>query len=292
MSQMRLALGTAQFGLAYGIAGRGGAVPEKEVRAILEEAAARGLRTLDTAAGYGDIETRLARLSAGLPLDFVSKVPAIPAELAPAQAAEFAVGAAARSRDRLGPALRGLMLHRAQDLAGERGAAIWPVLERWSAAEGVVIGASCYTPDEAGEIVERHRIGLLQLPGNALDQRIARSVHRAGFARCEVHLRSAFLQGLLLMPPEQVVRRLPAAVEPVRRWHAWADRQGLRPLEAALSVVKSFSSVSVVVVGVDSLAQWQVIADAWSRTQAIEAPELAVDIPAVIDPRLWAQNPA
>ena len=40
---MQLALGTVQFGIAYGIAGRGEAVPEAEVRAILEDAAARGV---------------------------------------------------------------------------------------------------------------------------------------------------------------------------------------------------------------------------------------------------------
>lgn len=289
---MRLALGTVQFGVAYGIAGRGETVPEREVRAILEDAAGRGVRTLDTAAGYGDIEARLARLSVGLPLDFISKVPAIPTELDPTQAADFALTSARRSRDRLGAALRGLMVHRVQDLAGDRGMAVWSALERWAAADGVALGASCYAPDEAAELARRFPIRVLQLPGNALDQRVAQSMDRAALAGCEVHLRSAFLQGLLLMPLDAVAVRLPSAVEPLRRWRAWADRRGWSPLEAALSVVKSLEGVAAIVVGADSLDQWQEIADAWGRTLPVAAPELAVDEPRIVDPRLWSLNPA
>ena len=284
---MHLALGTAQFGLAYGIAGRGEAVPEREVRAILEDACARGTRTLDTAAGYGDIETRLARLCADLPLEFISKIPALPAELAPDQAAKFAVDCARRSRKRLGSALRCLMAHRAEDLMGERGAAVWPALERWARVEGVTLGASCYSPEEAAALVRLHRIGLTQLPGNALDQRISLACEQGDLSGCEVHLRSVFLQGLLLMPLPRVAERMPAALDALRRWHEWTEGRGLKPIEAALGIVKSFTGVTTVVVGTDSFDQWRAIADAWENTEAIAAPELAFDRKTVIDPRLW-----
>ena len=62
---MKLALGTVQFGLAYGITGRGAVVPEQEVREILVAAADQGVSVLDTAVAYGDIEPRLAGLCAG-----------------------------------------------------------------------------------------------------------------------------------------------------------------------------------------------------------------------------------
>jgi aryl-alcohol dehydrogenase-like predicted oxidoreductase len=284
---MQLALGTVQFGLAYGIAGRGEAVPEKEVRAILEDAVARGTRTLDTAAGYGDIEMRLARLCADLPVKFISKFPAIPDELTPDQASTFALDSARRSRERLGGALRGLMAHRAQDLLGERGNAVWPALERWARSEGITLGASCYTPEEAADLLRLRAIGMAQLPGNALDQRIARAGGPGTLQGCEIHLRSVFLQGLLLMPLQRATERLPSAADALRHWHAWTARQGLKPIEAAVGIAKSFARVSAVVVGTDSLEQWRSIADAWDSTSAISAPELATDQASVIDPRLW-----
>jgi hypothetical protein len=287
---MQLALGTVQFGLAYGIVGRGEAVPEKEVRAILEDAVARGTRTLDTAAGYGDIEIRLGILCADLPVKIVSKFPAIPDELTPDQAAAFALESARRSRERLGGALRGLMAHRAQDLLGDRGNAVWPALERWARSEGITLGASCYSPEEAADLIRLRAIGMAQLPGNTLDQRIACAGVPLTLQGCEIHLRSAFLQGLLLMPLQRGAECLPSAADALRRWHAWTARKGLKPIEAALGIVKSFACVSTVVVGTDSLEQWRAISEAWESTSAISAPELATDEASVIDPRLWMMN--
>lgn len=285
---MQLALGTVQFGLAYGIAGRGQVVPEAEARTILEDAVRRGVRTLDTAAAYGDIEQRLARLAAGLPLEIISKVPAIPDDLSPTAAAEFALQSARRSHSRLGAALRGLMLHRSTDLSGPRGDAVWATLADWSRRECIRLGASCYSPPECEALASERGIVLAQLPGNVLDQRITQVVPDSALQKVEIHLRSAFLQGLLLMPPEQALARLPHAAPALRQWHAACARRGQTPLRTALSVVKSFERVSTVVVGVDSLAQWVDIARAWELARAEAAPELACEQADVIDPRLWS----
>jgi aryl-alcohol dehydrogenase-like predicted oxidoreductase len=246
------------------------------------------VRMLDTAAAYGDIEPRLRRLAKGLPLRIISKVPAIPDLLAPEHAAEFALQSARQSRERLGPALRGLMLHRDTDLAGTRGDAVWAVLSEWGRAEGVALGVSCYEPIMCAQLAAARGISLAQLPGNALDQRLARVAADSPLRGVEIHLRSAFLQGLLLMPLAQAARRLPVAAGALERWHAGCAARGLTPLLAALSVAKAFNLVSAVVVGVDSLAQWVEIACAWERARPELATELACDQPEVIDPRLWS----
>jgi len=61
---MRLVLGTAQFGLDYGVANTGGRTPFAEVLSILEFAAANNVDMLDTAAAYGDAEDVLAHAGA------------------------------------------------------------------------------------------------------------------------------------------------------------------------------------------------------------------------------------
>jgi len=289
-TDVKLALGTVQFGLAYGIAGRGEAIPDHEARAILEDASARGVRTIDTAADYGDIESRLARLAAGLPLEIVSKVPAIPAALGPADAAAFAVAMADRSRERLGPLLRGLMVHRSTDLVGERGDAVWPALQAWARADGVRLGASCYDPADADQLARTRGIALTQVPGNAFDQRIADTQAHEPLRAVEVHLRSAFLQGLLLMPLADAKRRLPAAAAALERWHADCARRGIAPLQSALAIVKSFELVSCVVVGVDRLSQWTEIADAWDAAEPLHEPALACQQADITDPRLWSTS--
>ena len=58
---MKLTLGTAQFGLDYGVANTIGQVDKDETIKILTFAKQEGINTLDTAIGYGDSEKRLGQ---------------------------------------------------------------------------------------------------------------------------------------------------------------------------------------------------------------------------------------
>ena len=59
MKKSRLAIGTVQFGLDYGIANAVGRVTSSEARAIIRQAELNGLDTLDTAIAYGGSEDTL-----------------------------------------------------------------------------------------------------------------------------------------------------------------------------------------------------------------------------------------
>jgi len=56
MKPNKIALGTAQFGMDYGINNQRGKIPEKEVFDILYEASSSGIDTLDSAYAYGNSE--------------------------------------------------------------------------------------------------------------------------------------------------------------------------------------------------------------------------------------------
>lgn len=284
---MELALGTVQFGLRYGVAGREVAVPSDEARAILQRAAALGVRLLDTATAYGDIEQRLAALADGLPLRIVSKLPACPASLDSVAAAAWAHASLARSIERLGSVLVGFMFHRAEDLLEPHGDALWQACRPLAEAHGLKLGVSCYEPATLARVRARYPVALAQLPGNALDQRLASTEPAALATPLELHLRSAFLQGLLLMPQAAAACRVPTAAAALARWHAWCEAHGLAPLVAALGLVKGLPAVSHCVVGVDNLAQLEAIAAAWAAAPVLRAPELHCSEPSVIDPRLW-----
>lgn len=283
---MKLALGTVQFGLPYGIAGRQLAVPEGEVRSILECAWERGVRVLDTAAAYGDIEERLQRLCGQMPFQIISKIPAIPPGLEPSAAASWARMQAERSRHRLDGLLIGMMFHRAEDLLGERGLLIWSAVSEWADCAGIRLGVSCYDPRTCLSLSRSFRFSLAQLPGNVFDQRIATELPVA-LPGLEIYLRSVFLQGLLLMSRAEGEKRLPVAAAALDRWHAWCLERGVSQLIAALAVGKSFGAVSSILVGVDSLQQFIDIADGWDAADARVAATLAVQCPEIIDPRYW-----
>jgi aryl-alcohol dehydrogenase-like predicted oxidoreductase len=284
---MELALGTVQFGLAYGVAGRGAPVPSGEVRAILARARALGVRWLDTAPAYGDIEERLTDLIGDHhEFSVVSKIPAAPAQLAPGAAAHWVTDTLNRSRDRLGHALTAILFHRAEDLLDPQGIERWQAASAFASAHGLDLGVSCYGPGSLTEVTTRFPVTLAQLPGNALDQRLCHTPP-ADMSQMAIHVRSAFLQGLLLMPESDACARVPAAAAVLERWHAWCRDHESPPLEAALGLVKALPGATHCVVGVDSLAQLEAIVAAWNEAPAIVAPELACDDVAVIDPRNW-----
>ena len=74
---MRIALGTAQFGMDYGIANTKGQVTRSEVKEIIQLAESRGIDTIDTAIVYGESEACLG--DAGVQgFKVITKLPPLP----------------------------------------------------------------------------------------------------------------------------------------------------------------------------------------------------------------------
>jgi aryl-alcohol dehydrogenase-like predicted oxidoreductase len=284
---MELALGTVQFGLQYGVSGgQRSLLSDIDIRKILELAFQRGITILDTAPVYGDIESRLRRLCGNLQFRIVSKIPPIPNALDDNAASQWALESAQASRSRLGNKLYALLFHRAEDLLGSRGDTIWNAIVKWAANEGILAGASGYDMAGMRSLFETRRMPIAQLPGNALDQRIDTLVEKLD-PKPELHLRSAFLQGLLLLPVEEAVRLVPGASAALQQWHRWLRAREITPLQGALAIVKGFQDVTTCIVGIDNIGQLTELASAWELAQPMSAKELASDNSQAIDPRFW-----
>lgn len=283
---MELALGTVQFGLAYGIANDRGKTPEREAKAVLELAFESGIRRLDTAAAYGDIEERLAALCGNLDFSIISKIPAIGTKMSLADAATFLRQSIERSRRRIGDRLVGMLFHDATDLCNDRGRALWDSASECTTRYGLALGSSGYDPQQMLETTALPGFSLGQLPGNALDQRVS----QCRFNDVEISIRSAVLQGLLLLPADEAAARVPASAEAIARWDNWCEAHGVSRLVAAFSIVKGFGNANFCVVGVDNVRQLEANIAAWENASSVHAPELAAHDPNCIDPRFWSQR--
>ncbi len=286
----RLALGTVQFGLPYGIANIRGQVRFEEAETMLRYARNAGIDTLDTAIGYGDAEKVLGRIGVS---DFhlISKVPAIREPLSAAD--DWLVAQVEASLVRLGvPRLKGLMLHAPDDLLGPYGAKIASGLERVQKA-GLVerIGLSVYSPEQLAAVIHLIPVEILQIPFNVFDRRFAQTgwLDKLTSNGVEVHARSAFLQGLLLMP----IEHLPSKFAPFRplidNWHAWLASRvaGTSPVQACLAHVAAYTGISRIVVGADSPNQLHEIIAA-ARSTPCQAPaSLSSCATSLINPAEW-----
>lgn len=256
----RLALGTVQFGLEYGVANQAGRVQLEDVVYILQEAAIRGIDTLDTAIAYGDSESVLGQVGMDR-WKIVTKLPALPESCV--NISRWIEVQIEGSLSRLGVSqLYGVLLHRPDQLLGKNGKPLFEALQRLK-AQGITrkVGVSVYGPDELDRLMDEMQFDLVQAPLNILDRRLVESgwAKRLKEQGTEVHVRSAFLQGLLLMStdqrPDKFVRWRTIWFE----WMRWLSETGLTPLQACLRYVLSVEEVDKVVVGVNSVKQLQEI---------------------------------
>jgi aryl-alcohol dehydrogenase-like predicted oxidoreductase len=244
----RLALGTAQFGLAYGLNNQAGQPSSLVVAQVLAAAQAAGLTLLDTAAAYGNSEARLGELAGDNPaFSLITKLAAGP----PAQVAQHLGESLARLRR---PQLYGVLFHAFGPLQAEPAA--WQALQAAREAGQVArIGVSLYHPHEAEWLLaEGWDIDLVQVPYNVLDQRFGAVLPRLAARGVEVHVRSAFLQGLLLREPDTLPIFFQPLAPKIKRLRNLADEAGV-PLPALLLLFAAFApGVARAVIGVDSVA--------------------------------------
>jgi aryl-alcohol dehydrogenase-like predicted oxidoreductase len=287
---VRIALGTVQFGLPYGIANQTGQVARSEAKAMLQLAATNGIDTLDTAIAYGESETCLGE--AGVQgFDVVTKLPALPASIP--DVGLWVREQVSLSLRRLGLSrVRGLLLHRSADLLGKDGASLWHALQALQST-GVVgkVGVSVYSPTELEAVCGRFDVGLIQAPFNLIDRRLSTSgwLARLKSKGVEVHTRSAFLQGLLLMPALSLPPRFSRWNDLFGRWHQWLAAGNQSALHACLAFPLGFPQVDRVVVGADSRQQLQQIIDFSNQTLRGALPDLGSDDEVLINPARWAE---
>jgi len=282
----KLALGTVQFGLPYGIANVTGQVGPDEVASILDSARLAGLDTLDTAIGYGQSETVLGSVGVAN-WKVVTKLPAV----AHPHVNDWVEREIAQSLHRLKiDRLQAVMLHRCSDLLGPDGDAIYRALMDLK-DQGLVnkIGYSVYSPSDIDSLFVDFPPDIIQAPLNVFDQRLITSgwLQRLSTADLEIHTRSAFLQGLLLMPAAHRPAKFAPWAEHFDRWDRWHARAGNGALGAALAFVLAQPLVDRIILGVDSLTQFQQILLASKDTHRWDASGLASDDELLLTPSQW-----
>lgn len=294
---MKLGLGTAQLGMDYGLTNRVGKPSHAAALALLRRAFDRGIDLVDTAAAYGNAESMVGEaIRAGCGFRVVTKIAALPDGAEPRAALRAALRTAS---ERLATAsLHGVLLHRSRDALGARGTALIAAL-REAREEGLAqrIGVSVYRAEDIDEVLRQFTPDIVQLPLNALDQRLLNSRHleRLRDLGVEVHARSVFLQGALLSPQAE----LPPFLQPLRpaldRFRALAGRHSLSSAEAALAFVLQTPDVAAMVIGVTSVAELDQLADAYRAAQQaprLDFSEVAHDVRSqLLDPDRWPKMP-
>lgn len=285
----KLALGSANFGLDYGVANGTGRISESELTDLLSFAQEACIEIIDTAQAYGDSEARIGSLCDDSQFKCITK---IDAEIANGSCDHNVSRSVKQSCRRLNQSrLYAVMLHRPEVLLGDQGREIVRELQILK-EQGVIskVGVSIYSPKFLTAISEVIKLDIVQVPFNLFDQQILSSgwSEKLKSKGVEIHTRSVFLQGLLLMSrsslPHYFSKHWPANFD---AWYKFLNYTRANPIEVALKFALQQDWIDKIVVGVDSVSQLKTLTEIEKSAEPIDFPLLSCDDPNLINPSKW-----
>lgn len=248
----KIGLGTIQFGLDYGISNEAGKPKLEEVQQILEIASQEGLDVLDTASGYGESEQILGKYLKSIPpksFKIITKFKYCRTEVELLE--QFS-----KSLDRLNVGqVYGLMAHRPLELV--EFPELWKGLQGLKSS-GLVekVGYSLNTLQEFEQLQELHeKTGypdIVQVPFNYFDGRFVEIMKKLKSKGCEIHSRSAFLQGLFFMSTDKLSTHFDVVKSEIKRLQ---DEFGSELSGVLLSYVLEKEYIDRVIIGVQNAEQ-------------------------------------
>jgi aryl-alcohol dehydrogenase-like predicted oxidoreductase len=288
----KLALGTAQFGLTYGVANQKGKIEFSDVNKILKLAKNSNIDLIDTAISYGDSEKVIGDLGI---IDFklVSKLPPLPKDCSDVNS--WVDKQVQSSLTRLGiSSLYGLLVHRSENLLGNSGKKLINALNSIK-LNGLVkkIGISIYDPSEYEQVMKFTRIDIVQAPLNIVDRRLVVSglLTKLHSEEIEIHTRSAFLQGLLLIPSNKIPKSFNKWFKVWEKWSLELKKNNLSAAEVCLLYPLSLPEIDRVIVGVDNVNQLnEIIKISKSQQSKIDWSFMISNDQMLINPTNWHKS--
>ena len=244
----------------YGVSNRSGRPALPKIADIFEWAAANGIGYLDTAAGYGDAEAIIGQmLKPQHAFKIVTKLLPLREPSWTRKNSQAVFEGLRRSLDRLRVnRIHGLLLHSPDDLDKPGAEYLIQALQA-ARSQGLVasVGVSVYNAGQIEIAAQRMPLEIVQVPLNVLDRRLVDSgiLSRLKAAGTEIHARSVFLQGLLLLNEEQTPAYFAPMMEALRALRAIWRESGYSPLAGCLSYALANPDVDAVIVGVNSRSE-------------------------------------
>ena len=285
---MKLAIGTAQLGSAYGVANTSGILPEKEMKKIFDRAILEGIDTIDTARSYGESEIILGN-SCVDNFKVITKLPTVPDNCLNIE--KWVDNYIERSLISLKlKKIYGILLHNPNQLLSDSGKVLFRALESYK-KNGVIskIGISIYSPSQLDLILPKFSIDIVQAPFNIVDRRILNSgwLEKLSKKNIETHIRSVFLQGLLLMQYEKIPNQFSNWNRVWLKWKNWLLDNEISPVHACISFVDSFQEVDKIIVGFDSFAHFDQIIVASKKLPINNIINIELEDELLINPSNW-----
>jgi aryl-alcohol dehydrogenase-like predicted oxidoreductase len=287
---IRLVLGTATFGTGYGIANQGIRINPNTVQELIKTAEKFGITDFDTAPGYGLAEDLLGKfLSPKLSPKISSKISKENCKSVILMIASVKETLRRTNVD----TLENLYLHDSELLSEtEATEAMSGLDEIKNLGLAKNVGISTYDLDTLLRFKDRFpQLTAFQVPENILDRRMINSQALFDLSNegNTFFVRSLFLQGLILMSPEEIPKELKAAKMTILKLRAFSDSNSISPLAICLEYGRLIPWASGLVIGALNSTQLQQIVRAKISLPKEWETEIPILPDEIVDPRLWTK---
>ncbi len=282
INKMKLALGTVQFGLDYGINNKKGKVSKEEVFKILDYAIQNHIDILDTAYNYGESEQVIGEFMQKKKFKIISKL---------TKDEQFD-----ESLKRLNCSeVYGCLIHDFNLFL--ENPKVWENLDKMK-KEGRVkkIGFSLYHPKEAEYLLEKGiQFDIVQVPFSVFDQRFSEVISLLKKKGIEIYARSIFLQGLVFKDPEKLEGNFVKIKDKILKLKSIADDLKIPLSTLCINFAVLNKDIDRIVIGVDSLENLQENIKAINEEAEVkevyeELLNLKIDDEKVIVPVNWSKK--
>ena len=292
----KLCLGTAQFGMNYGITNQIGKLKENEIDLIIESAWNNNIYYFDTANAYGNSEIILGnKLINNQDIKFITKFNS-------GAKNSFTEGGIKKLEKNFKKTLERLktnnidsfLIHDPNDMKKNNNYLLINWLHRLK-SQGKInrVGISIYEESDL-ESIPFHEIEVIQMPISIYDQRLLKDsfINKLLEKNISIHIRSIFLQGLLL----QFSKKWPKHInKSFLNHHIFYEKELLSKnislIDAAISFIKGLNFAELVLFGVTSISEFKAINESWNCKKGIvnklDFKLLKWDIEEDVDPRKW-----
>ena len=279
----KLALGTVQFGLDYGVTNQSGQVAIKEVGNILDLAKDNGIDTLDTASCYGNSEQILGKVG-------VDNYKVITKTISLENGISKVINGFYQSLNRLDQKqVEGLLIHNIKDIKDKQFDMLFSKLNELK-QQGLIkkIGFSTSTPGQVDFLLENFDFDLIQVPFNVFDTRLidGGQLSKLKNKKIEIHARSIFLQGILVNLGE-CNGYFSTWKKEFDEYREIVEKNESTLLEYAINYVLSVPEIDKALFGVSNIQQLIEIFKSIHSDNIINVKAFSINNINLLNPSLW-----
>lgn len=285
----KIIVGTAQFGLDYGVSNTKGKTEECEVNRILDYLGYSGVKYLDTAPAYGDSHRIISNY---LKNNNVFKVNTKISSINNTDIKSI-IKEVHESLELFNGNISCLSFHDVNDFTNKNYDKVIEEVECLK-RKGYInkVGVSIYDENQLDNVINKMDVDVVQVPFNIYDQRLigSKRIIELSCRGTEIHARSIFLQGLILMELEHIPSKLSSMKTQQESLILYSRELNKSVYELCLSWVFQQNWIDKIVVGLNDLSQSKKLIKSisGSLSKDLDLKKYSISEPLIINPVNWS----